>query len=501
MKVTCPGRFSVPFFWYGGGEAQGRLNNAEVFISYAHADNDHPVYESREWERTRGWVECFHDALTRRLKQLRGRETLVWRDQSGQIRGASPLTDTIKDGLRSCSVFLAIVSPAYVASQWCADELQFFREAAEARGGLRVGKLLRAMKINKIPVYGASFLASDPDLADAIGYDFHRRVGGNPLEFDPPHGSELGQAFLLAINALAADVVEALDGPRVAPSGITVYCAESSPDIEDVRGKLRSELLQFGHAVTSAASSARGPQLASQVRAELARARMSLHVLGGSYGEIVPGGTISAAELQYDLAGEQVQRPDFVRLTWLPPGVEPHDDSQSAFIKRVRDSDAQFVTVPLEDVKTLIKDALKPSDAQAARYIAPGDVKIVYLIFEPPDEAHAEPVSEWLFEQGFEVLKPTRSGSLKGHKINLRDSHGAMIFYGNVDDEWLTVKLADLRKTFGQGRDRGRPLKGAVYLADPEDGSKSKFRSRLVDVIPGFGGFRPEVLRGFIGDL
>lgn len=463
------------------------VGDAEIFISYAHADNEHPRYESREWEQMRGWVECFYEALTRRLKQLRGRETHVWRDQSGEIKGSSALTDTIKDALQHCQVLLTITSPAYVASKWCEDELKFFREAAALNGGLRAGNMLRIVKVNKLPVSGATFLSRDPDLHDVMGYDLFRRIGGNPLEFDPPHGSELGQPFLLAINALAADIVEILDGPKIAESGISVYVAETSADVEDLRGKIRSELAQFGHTLLPAPGQ---PSSLAQVRSDLTNVQLSLHVLGSTYD--------AAAEMQYDLAGEASQ-PNFTRLTWLPPGVAAADERQAAFIERVRSSDAQFVTVPLEDVKTMVKDALKPKAAE--RKPARDEVRIVYLIFEPPDEVQADTVSDWLFEQGFEVLKPTRSGSLKTHKINLRDSHGVLIFYGQPDDEWLNVKLADLRKTFGQGRDKSRPLKGAVYLADPEEPQKVKFRSQIVDVIPGFGRFRPEILKPFISSL
>jgi hypothetical protein len=477
-------------------------NAAEIFISYAHADNDLPRYESREWERAQGWVDCFYEALTKRLQQLRGRETQVWRDQSGRITGASALTDTIKDGLRTCPLLVVIASPAYLASQWCEAELRLFREAWAGRGGVRVGNLLRIVKVNKLPTSGRdSFLSRDPDLSDATGYDFYRRVAGNPLEYDPPHASELGQPFLQAINSLAADVIEILDGPRVAPSGISVFLADSSPDVEESRGKLRSELVQFGHAVVPAAQQAQTPADASHVRADLARARLSIHVLGATYGDIMEGRQISAAELEYELAGEQLQRADFMRLAWLPPAVEPTGARQTAFVARVRATDAQLVTAGLEDVKTLIKKALEPKAVATPRTAGVGAVKTVYLIFEPPDEPQAELVYSWLNDQGFEVLKPARSGSLKAHKLNLRDSNGVLIYYGQVDDEWLAFKLSDLRKTFGQGRPATRTLKGAVILADPDDPDKRTFRSQIVDVVPGFGRFRPEVLREFLDAL
>jgi hypothetical protein len=130
---------------------------------------------------------------------------------------------------------------------------------------------------------------------------------------------------------------------------------------------------------------------------------------------------------------------------------------------------------------------------------AAGDVRIVYLMFDAPDEDQARPVASWLYDQGFEVLKPARSGNLlKAHKINLRDSHGALVFYGEVNDEWLAVKLGDLRKTLGESRGKPHAILGAVYLTDPPGDAKQEFRSRLFDVIPGFGRFRPELLEAFV---
>ena len=49
---------------------------SDVFISYAHFDNE-PMFEGQ-----RGWVEVFHQALEVRLRQLLGEDPAVWRDLS-----------------------------------------------------------------------------------------------------------------------------------------------------------------------------------------------------------------------------------------------------------------------------------------------------------------------------------------------------------------------------------------------------------------------------------
>jgi hypothetical protein len=412
--------------------------DAEIFISYAHADNEFPRYESRDWEGTRGWVECFYDALGKMLQRLR-RGTQIWRDASGRIKGASALTPTIKDGIEKASILIAIHSPAYAASQWCEDELRFFRESSTARGGLRVGNMLRVFKINLRPAAGESFLTRVPELADNPGYDFFRNVNGYPLEFEPPRGAELGKRFCDAINILASDLVEVLQG-RTSPvpaTGTRVYLAETAPDCNELRSNLYGELTQFGHTVLPRTNYEHGLEYASRVRAELRTARLSIHAIGESLGESIEGRSI--AEIQYDLAGEEaLQRSDFSRLTWLVPGSASLEPRQDEFIDRLRSTDASVVVASVEDMKTLIKKHLevKPLEVKppARQKTSLGhDVKIVYLVFEPPDEENAAPLKDWLFEQGLEVLEPARTGGVRAHNINLRDSHGALIYYGQVN--------------------------------------------------------------------
>jgi hypothetical protein len=477
----------------------------EVFVSYAHADNEYPRYESRDWEGSRGWVECFCEALGKRLRGLR-RGTEIWRDGSGGIRGASELTPTIERAIADASILVTISSPAYAQSQWCEKELTLFRERAVSRhGGLLVGTMLRVFRINKLPVSGETFATRIPELADSTGYQLYRYVEGRPLEYEPPYGIEAGARFLAGVNNIAYDIVEVLQGRSapVAPTGISVYLAETTPDVADYRAKLQSEIEQFGHTVLPGANDARSVEDPARIRSELARARLSVHVVGGEAGPVSPGSSgRSSVELQYDLAGEEAaRRSDFTRLTWLAPLRQAPEPAQAAFIERLKNTDPNLLEASLEDVRSLVKQQLEAKPPSRAKPAA-GEVRIVYLMFDSPDEDSAKPLATWLFDQGFEVLKPARSGNLlKAHKVNLRDSHGALIYYGEVNDAWLTVKLADLRKTLVDSQRKTHEFKGAVYLGDPASEDKNDLRLQLFDIIPGFGRFRPELLKAFADKL
>jgi len=470
----------------------------DVFISYSHKDNEFPKIEGR------GWIEHFYDALKAAVTRARGRETDIALDREGMITGSSILTPTIKETLEKTRALVIIVSPSYVTSKWCEDELQFFREAA-GPGGLRIGTRTRVLKVNKLPVSGASFLGRIPELEDSTGYDFFQTQAGKPFELEPPHGAVEGKEFFRTLNALAYDLKDLLDGPAVDPSGTTIYLAETTSDVKDLREKVRMELLQFGHAVIPSREIAPGPTYAMDVRTQLGSAQLSVHIIGSDYGIIPELATRSLNEIQFELAGEEAsQRPEFLRLAFLAGAARASDPKQTAFIEKLRDDAFEG---SLENFKTMIKDAVSRSSeiarAQKMKGDAQprGDIKHVYVIFDAPDRDAAKPVSDWLHKQGFEILRPILRGTAseirKMHNQHLSESDGVLIYQGNTTEFWLQTKLSDLRKVF---RKRERLARG-VLLADPDEDYKREFRSHEIRVLPGFGNFSPTLLSEFIEDL
>ncbi len=481
----------------------------DVFISYAHEDNEYPRYGPR------GWVERFYEALKARLGGIRSEEEAsVFLDQGPSgITGSSMLTPTIKETLSGCGVLVIIVSPAYLASKWCADELKFFRDSAAKTGGLRAGTKTRVLKVLKLPVAPNAFRTGVAELDDAVGYPFCQyRADGKPIELDPPHGDYMGTEFGCAINALAYDIdaiLQALPGRRQAgsrgpaDSGIPVYLAETSSDMSEYRERIRQELEQFGCTISPSVQRLPGPDYAEQVKADLAGARLSVHLIGDSYGLIPERSTESIVQMQYQLAGEEhVRRPEFLRMVWMPPGLHLDEERQAKFVAALQD-DPQLVVTPLEEFKTIVHNQLKPKKPAVAKRDE-GAPKSVYLIFDMPDQDAAKSVDDWLFEHGFEVLKrgPETQGrsQLAMHKEFLKASDGVLIYYGETTDDWLQMNLIEFRKVFATGRKRTPPC--GVVLADPKRPDKEGFRSHFVRyVIPGFGDFSPDRLEEFVAGL
>lgn len=485
---------------------------ADIFISYTHKDN------ARLSDEQFGWIDRFHEALTVRLTQLRGRETEVWRDL--KIEGSDLLTPTIEAAIADSAILVSVLSPGYLQSEWCDKELKLFCEAAAKGGGLRIGTKSRVVKVIKMPV-GREFEAKEtPEFADSIGYDFYsRNERGVPTEFDPRSGPEARQEFLSRINELAYHLRKMLDPKRdavgsadVAPAtGLKVYVAETSFDLAADADRLRRELQQFGHTVLPAGPLPYNEDYCARVRKELEQAILSIHLIGPAvYGIIPEASEASILELQYRLAGEETtRRKEMRRLVWLPLGVpkdtkEISDRRQAAFIDSLR-NDPQLLVSTLEQLKTTAAEILTPTAHDVAPPPRSSELrKLVYLLHDASDAAATGPVEDALFAQEYEVIRPMSGGDERekrqDHETNLRDCDAVLLYCGEATEFWLRVKVRDLQKIFGYGRTH-RFSASAVFFADPKRADKEHFRSHELAVISGYGPFEPSLLDGFLATI
>jgi hypothetical protein len=89
----------------------------DIFISYAHRDNE-------PFGAQRGWVDSFSEALGVRLAQLLGDPPSIWRES--RLQGNDVFADETVDAIARSAIFVCLVSPSYVKSEWCLRELQTF---------------------------------------------------------------------------------------------------------------------------------------------------------------------------------------------------------------------------------------------------------------------------------------------------------------------------------------------------------------------------------------
>src|SRR5262249_14719760 len=95
----------------------------DMFVSYAHVDDFSPP------NIPDGWVTTLVKYLRARVRARLGRSEKVeiWIDQ--RLRGNDEVVPEILYSLRNSATLLIVLSPGYIASRWCADELAAFLEA------------------------------------------------------------------------------------------------------------------------------------------------------------------------------------------------------------------------------------------------------------------------------------------------------------------------------------------------------------------------------------
>jgi len=487
----------------------------DAFISYAHIDNVE-LFEGRK-----GWVANLHRALAIRLGQLLGEPPQIWRDP--KLQGNDFFAETLLERLQRVAALITVVSPRYIRSEWTLRELSEFWNAAEHQGGVRFRDKARIFKVLKTPV---PLEMHPPKLQALLGYEFFKvdPESGKVRELDEAFGPDAQREFWYKLDDLAQDIcclLEDVRGARQQPAGAAtstpndcVYLAETTSDLREQRDSIKRDLQQQGCTVLPAQTL---PQVASDlkiaVREDLARCRMSIHLVGKNYSLVPEGGANSLVEIQYELASERAKNGDYCRLVWIPPGVQVEDNKQRRVIDQFRmdptsQSGSDLLETSLEDLKTVYHDKLRraPEPVPAAlRQAATGEIlSQLYVIYDERDAAESSHWVEFLFEQGLEVIRPVFAGDevelREYHEENLRTCDGALILHGQASECWLRRKIRELQKSPGLGRTKPNPIV-AVALIPPKTAEKESFQTREALVIRQMDGFSSDPLAPFISRL
>jgi hypothetical protein len=134
---------------------------SDIFISYAHADN-------QPWGPENDcWISSFHTALQTRLTQLLGRPPATWRDN--KLKGTDEFGREIVDQFPRTRILLLVLSPYYIISEWCQKELKEFVDSALGSAGPDISNPPRICKIIKTHV---AYDEHPAEISGLLGYEF-----------------------------------------------------------------------------------------------------------------------------------------------------------------------------------------------------------------------------------------------------------------------------------------------------------------------------------------
>ena len=472
-----------------------------AFISYAHLDNQ-PLKD-----KGRGWVDVLHSTLRNMVSQAMGSEVKIWRDTS--LQGNDDFSEEIQQKLPHTAIMVSVFTPRYVKSGWCKREVTTFCTEAERAGGLFVGTKARVFRVIKTPPIDGRTTELPADLPSALGkatgYDFYSfdPVQSTYTELDPAYGETEEQEFLRKTRILSEHIAKLLhaiegDTPAVAASATNkpvVYLTECSRFHRANRERIAAELAREGYVVLPERPLPTDEtELEAEVRALLAKAQLSVHLIGPMYGA-VPDGVSgkSLGILQNELAVERAQQAQrkgerFARVVWLAKGTTSEQPEQQRFIDALHNEKpvqfgADLVTDDIEGFKRAIRDALLrleqprppvvPPRAETRRAADDEDAAgpgLVYLVCDERDRPEALPLLRALVARGCDAKLPLFRGDAQqlreANLATLSTADAVVLYYGAGDAVWRRLQESEIKKTAGQRRDR--PWRAFVtYLAGP----------------------------------
>jgi len=501
------------------------FTDPDVFISYAHDDDNIVLDESK------GWVSQFHEDFDTLLNEHLGRRPYIWRDSD--ITPNEDFEKKILNRLVKSAVFLPVLSKIFINRPYCLDELRtFVKHTGRSMATYVDGEKKRIFIVAKLEVEHGRL---PPELHGLGGsFKFYQNADQPLRPALSSRESQAREAYYIVLNRLSKTVAELLKSmgrddpkhhniPLPQHSGLPVYVAETTADLEEARAALCDDLTDRGYLVLPEGELPRQlSKYTAVVRRCLERAVLSVHLVGREYG-FVPEGEkqLSNIRLQHRLALEESDKnPRFSQVVWLAHPIESTaDERQTDFIRYLQTDEranvlADLLEGNLERLKTELYAKLESArvPTAAAKTVVPNEAKmgiaappLVYIICDRTDREaeQLKALRRYLYEQGCEPKLPVEDEShaeiLKAHVEKLEQYDGFVIYHGHGSERWLETKLTDFHKYLWNREKKVRAK--ALYLAPPFIPAKDELITNEALILRSGETFTPETIAPFLADL
>ncbi len=413
---------------------------SDVFISYSHNDSD--------------WLSSFKVGLKQRVEDKLGATIDVWKDTEDLQMGHA-WSSKIEEAIRGTAAFLAILSPSYGASKYCAKERKTFIDQFEPMSAMKVGDMFRFLKVVKTAWENNAHQHLLPELQH---FEFFRPGAKSGDEEFIPGTQDYSQKVsdcARAVASLLKQMRRKCEYVFIAPPA--EECSEYSED-------LKKELEAHGYDA--------GPHVVLDytfddkiVKDYISPACLTVHLLGATYDRFV--------ERQIHLAAEL----DKPMLIWLTKAVAATQDSrQRKLIEGIREGqglpksftllDGVMPHVMIEEVKARLRPVKKTEPDTATS----GKAR-VYLLCDPttPEDAlfAANLQGQIQGKEGLEVQVPqaglpTPSESIERDKKMMLDCDGVLLYQGLAPTQWLMQTTPSV--LFAELQLHRPPMKSKAFL-------------------------------------
>ena len=467
----------------------------DIFISYAHVDDETA-------SKIEGWVTKFYNELRVALRKHVHKDIDLWRDERRRLDGGQVFDKTIQDALTSSAVFVALTSRGYLDSEYCRDELaSFHREAtADKDHGLIVGDRRRIVNVLLTNIdysnWPEEFGTEEGDRTS--GFSFHDAKDDTPKETSFPSKSEDPKSgFEIQLNALTIalkvllkamkdramkdqamkDRTSLPDAPKPSDSAPSIFIAEVADTLRKLKKRIIADLKMKRPGINIISD----PE-ADQMIEVLRKVDLSVHLLDDlSSRKII--------QQQVDLALKHAK----MQMIWVPEDLNVEvidEEGLQVFLQQLergpREKNYDFIRAAPTS-SSIVQHILEILDTPKPN---PEPGRCLLVIHEKDTlHKHFPQVADVIREQGIlpiiNQFAEEPGLELDLFKQRLRRAENLIVFFGDVEIEWVNERLKMIVKAI-VNEDAG-DLNFAVYGAPPPP-------KRPEDVTTGFVAFKPEFL-------
>jgi TIR domain len=409
----------------------------DIFVSYAHNDNQ-PLVSG-----TDGWVRTLVNLLRVRTVEKVGSNALdIWMDY--ELSGNSAVTPTITDALTRSAILLFVGSESYLASAWCQRELNaFLRGSVEDR---RSNALKRLFMISRDKIDRSRL--PEP-LQDLIGYKFWREDAGRPIPLGFPLPERNDTEYWSALNTISLEIADTLktlqQGPATpAQTGPVVHLAEVTEDLEPLRQDVAAYLKQAGINILPNGYYPRDGIRSFQdaVERDLRSCTLFVQLLSAVPGRKPTELPQGFSGLQYQLA--QVAQKDI--LQWRNPDLNLNDIGDTEHRKLLLGS--TVIAEGLEVFKQRVKEHVFAQKRPSHPVTAPHSQKLIFINTESGDRKIAERIANCVTRKGFGFVLSRETKVRNELQERLQECDGAIIIYASSPAKWVVRQQGYIRKIF-----------------------------------------------------
>ena len=292
-------------------------------------------------------------------------------------------------------------------------------------------------------------------------------------------------------------------------SGKKVFIAEVSDEMQGYKMNLIKEL-EYNNCEVRQISP--GPSFEENYLEMIEQCDIAIHLLSFE-DKHFDSGDKGLEEQQIEYSLQHLRRAEILKdspetpfsiYAWLPrsPG---HgfwsSDTSPPHINRIRQLEGlDLLQMNFEEFKQYIIAKIHEEEKKEDDYFIKGNQeKSIYFIYDQVDGEAAGKYTSYLSRRGFRVLKPTFKGDVleirREHHNSLKKFDIAIIFADKASATWANMKIMDILKARGLGREK--PILEKAIITTEEKRSSIPLIRQGFTYIPLAG----ENLKGFIEDF